>query len=156
MLSLCQKDLLPRKLETIDLSRLLPFCQRYLRRSWLGTWVILWRVTVCFFLLSIRIVGAWKYMMICSHSLTIYKLRWIRAWREVLFSWASQLHLIVSCGLLHKLRYIAVGRQFMSIVSKFQSDRRQRECLDVKVSASVDVVSGVPQSSVLEPLLFIL
>ena len=47
-------------------------------------------------------------------------------------------------------------KQFLSIASKFLSDRRQRVCLDGKVSASVDVVSGVPQASVLRPLLCIL
>ena len=49
-----------------------------------------------------------------------------------------------------------IGRQFLSIVSEFLSDRRQLVHLDGKVSASVDVVSGVPQGSVLGPLLFIL
>ena len=46
--------------------------------------------------------------------------------------------------------------QFLSILSQFLSDRKQRIRLDDKASASVDVVSGVPQSSALEPLLFIL
>ena len=44
----------------------------------------------------------------------------------------------------------------MSIISEFLSDRRQRVRLDGKVNASVDVVSGVFQGSVLGPLLFIL
>ena len=55
-----------------------------------------------------------------------------------------------------ELRSIGVGRQFLCILSELLSDRRQRERLDGKVSASVDVVSGVIQGSVLEPLLFIL
>ena len=49
------------------------------------------------------------------------------------------------CGLLYKLRFIGGGRQFLSIVSEFLSDRRQRVRLDGKVSASVDVVSGMPR-----------
>ena len=44
----------------------------------------------------------------------------------------------------------------MSIVLNFFSDRWQRVRLDGKVRTSVDVVSGVPQNSVLGPLLFIL
>ena len=36
------------------------------------------------------------------------------------------------------------------------SERRQRVSLNGKVSASVDIVSGVPQGSVLGTLLFIL
>ena len=60
------------------------------------------------------------------------------------------------CALLYKLRVIGVGGQFLSIVSEVLSDRRQRVCMDKKVSASVDVVSRVTQGNVLEQLLFIL
>ena len=40
---------------------------------------------------------------VCLHCLTIYRLLWTGAWREDLFSWTSQLHLIglSHCGLLH-------------------------------------------------------
>ena len=41
-------------------------------------------------------------------------------------------------------------------VGVFFSDKRQRERLDGKVSGLVDVLSKVPQSSVLEPVFFIL
>ena len=51
-------------------------------------------------------------------------------------------------GLLRKLSSIGVGGQFLSIVSEFLSNRRQHVRLDGKVSASVIVVSGVPQGSV--------
>ena len=40
----------------------------------------------------------------------------------------------------------------MSIVSEFLNDRRQRVRLNGEVSASLDVVSGVFQGSVLGPL----
>ena len=40
----------------------------------------------------------------------------------------------------------------MSVVSEFLSDRRQSVRLDGKASASVDVVSGEPQGSILGPL----
>ena len=58
-------------------------------------------------------------------------------------------------GLLHKLRFIGVGGQFLSLGSQFHSDRRQRVRLDGKISLSVDLVLGaLLQGSVLEPLLF--
>ena len=60
------------------------------------------------------------------------------------------------CGLLYKLGSICIWEQLLSIVSKFLSDRRQRMRLDGNVSASVDMVSGVPLGSVLESLLCIL
>ena len=59
-------------------------------------------------------------------------------------------------GLLHKLRYIGVGRQLLCTVSEFLSDRKQRESLDVKVSVLIYVVSGKPLGTVLIPFLFIL
>ena len=60
------------------------------------------------------------------------------------------------CGLLYKLTLIGVGGQFLSTVSKVLGDRRQRGCLDGKVSASVNCVSGLLQNSALGPLLYVL
>ena len=56
---------------------------------------------------------------------------------------------------MHIIQDKSLGK-FLSIVSEFFSDTRQRVRLEGKVNASVDVVSGVPLGSVLEPLLFIL
>ena len=42
----------------------------------------------------------------------------------------------------------------LSIVSEFISDRRQRVHLYSKHSTSINVVSGMPQGSVLGPLFF--
>ena len=47
-------------------------------------------------------------------------------------------------GLLCKLRSIGVEGQFLSTVSKFLSNKRQRVHLDGKVGASVEVISSVP------------
>ena len=47
-------------------------------------------------------------------------------------------------GLLYKLRSIGVGRQFLSVVSQFLSDRKQRVRLYGKISVPVDMVPGVP------------
>ena len=57
-------------------------------------------------------------------------------------------------SLLYKLRSLCVGGQFLSIGLQVFSDSRQR-VVD-KISVLIDVVSGVLQGSVLEPLLFIL
>ena len=57
-------------------------------------------------------------------------------------------------GLLYKLRSIGVGGQFLFIIWEFLSDRRHRVRFDGKVSASVNVALGVPQSSVLGPFYF--
>ena len=59
-------------------------------------------------------------------------------------------------GLLYKLRSIGVAGQFLTIVSKFLSDRRQRVRLNTKVRALVNVVLILLQGSVLGPLLGII
>ena len=59
-------------------------------------------------------------------------------------------------GLLYKLKAIGVAGQFLSVVSQFLSDRRQRVRLNDKVRESADVVSGMLQCSVLRSLLLIL
>ena len=46
MLSQCQRDLLPRMLETTGLSILSLIYRRYSRRSWLRSYVIFWKVSL--------------------------------------------------------------------------------------------------------------
>ena len=76
--------------------------------------------------------------------------------RVIQLDFSAAFDRVSHCGLVYKLKSIGVGKQFSSIASEFLRYRRQRVRLDGKVSASVDVVSGVPQGSVLGPLLFIL
>ena len=62
--------------------------------------------------------------------------------RLVLLDFSATFDRVSHCGMLHKLRSVGVGGQFLSIVSEFLSDRRQRLCMNGKFSALVDVVSG--------------
>ena len=59
-------------------------------------------------------------------------------------------------GLLFKLKSIGVGGNVPSICREFLSNRRQRVIVDDATSECITIVFGVPQGSVLGPLLFIL
>ena len=59
-------------------------------------------------------------------------------------------------GLLFKLKSIGVGSSVLSICWEFFSNRRQRVMVDGATSEWIQIVSSVPQWSVLGPLLFIL
>jgi hypothetical protein len=59
-------------------------------------------------------------------------------------------------GLLYKLQSCGVGGSMLSIICNFLRERSQCFAIDGKISRPVNVVSDVPQGSVLGPLLFIL
>ena len=82
-------------------------------------------------------------MLILSHHLKVALDRGMEE-RLVQLDFSAAFDRVSHCGLVFKLRSTGVGGQFLSIVSKFLSYRRQRVRLDSKVSASVNVVSGVP------------
>ena len=59
-------------------------------------------------------------------------------------------------GILYRLCSVGIGGCVLSILTQFQSNRSQHVMVDGCWSKLVDVVSGVPQGSVLGLLLFIL
>ena len=59
-------------------------------------------------------------------------------------------------GILYKLEYVGIGGSVLSVLTKFLSNRSQYVLVDGCRSKLVNVVSGVPQGSVLGPLLFLL
>ena len=59
-------------------------------------------------------------------------------------------------GILNKLCSVGIGGSVLSILTQFLSNRSQQVMVDGCQSKLVNVVSGVPQGSVLGPLLFLL
>ena len=58
-------------------------------------------------------------------------------------------------GILYTLCSVGIGGSVLSILTQFQSNRSQHGMVDGCRSKLVNVVSGVPQGSVLGPLLFL-
>ena len=59
-------------------------------------------------------------------------------------------------GILYRLCFMSIGGSVLSILTHFLSNRSQQVMVDGCRSTLVNVVSGVPQGSVLGPLLFLL
>ena len=59
-------------------------------------------------------------------------------------------------GILYKLCSMGIGGSVLSILTQFLSNRSQQVIVDGCRSKLVNVVPGVPQGSVLGPLLFLL
>ena len=75
---------------------------------------------------------------------------------EIMLDLSKAFDLVPHNGLIHKLKGYGIGSELLDWFEDFLKDRKQRVVLGSSVSNWEDVLSGVPQGSVLGPLLFVI
>ena len=74
----------------------------------------------------------------------------------IYIDFAKAFDMVIHNKLVNKLKYYGIQGELLSWIEQFLSNRKQRVILDNQLSATGDVISGVPQGSVLGPLLFLI
>ena len=77
-------------------------------------------------------------------------------WTGVEIDFSAAFDRVNRVGLVFKLREAGVGGMILKVFQNFLSSRTQRVKVDGMCNSSIDVISAVPQGSVLGPLLFLL
>ena len=76
--------------------------------------------------------------------------------RIVQIDFSAAFEMVNHQGIFYRLCSVGIGGSVLSILTQFLSNRSQHVAMDGCRSKLVDVVLGVPQGSVLGPLLFLL
>ena len=115
-------------------------------------------------LLSLLTGKVWAALMHLFPYLITFRSPWIEPYMEtpgmesyiIQLDFSAAFDRVSHSGLLFKLNSIGISGSVLSICTEFLSDRRQRVLVDDAASEWITIISGMPQWSVLSPLLFIL
>ena len=100
-------------------------------------------------------LGTCDALMCVSHTLqSALEIR--QEARIVQIDFSAGFHRVNHLGILFKLCSVGIGGSVLSILAQFLSNRSQQVMVDDCRSKLVNVVSGVPQGSVLGTLLYLL
>ena len=100
-------------------------------------------------------LGSCDVLLCVSHRLQSALESWQEA-RIVQIDFSTAFDRVNHQGFLYKLSSVGIGGSVLSVVTQFLSNRSQYVLVDGCRSKLVNVVSRVPQGSVLGPLLFLL
>ena len=98
-------------------------------------------------------LGTFDALLCVSHTLQSALERGQEA-RIVQVDYSTAFERVSHQGNLYKLCFVGIGGYMLSILTQFPSDRSQHVMVDSCASKLVNVVSGVPQGSVLGPAFF--
>ena len=100
-------------------------------------------------------LGTCDALLCVSHTLQSALDSWQEA-RIVHIDFSAAFDRVIHQGTLYRLSSVGIGGSVLPVLTKFLSNRSQYVLVDGCRSKLVNVVSGVPQCSVLGPLLFLL
>ena len=100
-------------------------------------------------------LGTWDALLCVSHTLQSALENGQEA-RIVQIDFSAAFDRVNNLGILYKLCSVGIGGSVLFILTEFLSNRSQQVMSDFCRSTLVNVVSGVPQASVLGPLLFLM
>ena len=100
-------------------------------------------------------LGTCDALLTLSHDLQSFLDRGLES-RIVTIDFSSAFDVVNHRALIYKLKLLGIGGNLIKIFTDFLNNRSQCVIVDGISSASVPVISGVPQGSVLGPLFFII